>query len=80
MAHPKRFLTLLLLLLQAIGYDMDYTLVQYDVESWEGKAYVYGLQVRGGVAGGRHVHTCTRDVCARAGADLLGPGSMISLF
>lgn len=33
-------------LLQAIGYDMDYTLIHYDVEAWEGKAYAYGLQVR----------------------------------
>lgn len=25
--------------IQAIGYDMDYTLVHYDVEAWEGRAY-----------------------------------------
>lgn len=25
---------------------MDYTLIHYDVEAWEGKAYAYGLQVR----------------------------------
>ncbi len=25
--------------IEAIGYDMDYTLVHYDVEAWEGRAY-----------------------------------------
>ncbi|GAB4817883.1 hypothetical protein N2152v2_004929 [Parachlorella kessleri] len=30
--------------IQAIGYDMDYTTVHYDVRAWEGKAYEYGLQ------------------------------------
>jgi len=29
---------------QAIGYDMDYTLVHYDVDAWEGRAYSYGMQ------------------------------------
>lgn len=26
------------------GYDMDYTLIQYDVNAWEQRAYEYGLQ------------------------------------
>jgi hypothetical protein len=26
------------------GYDMDYTLIHYDVEAWEGRAYQYGLE------------------------------------
>ena len=26
------------------GYDMDYTLVHYDVDAWEGKAFHYMLQ------------------------------------
>ena len=26
------------------GYDMDYTLIHYDVNAWEGKAYAYGLK------------------------------------
>jgi HAD superfamily 5'-nucleotidase-like hydrolase len=30
--------------IQAIGYDMDYTLVHYDVDAWEGRAYSYGMQ------------------------------------
>ncbi len=25
----------------AIGYDMDYTLIHYDVEAWEERAYTY---------------------------------------
>ncbi len=45
-ACPLLPITACPLLLQAIGYDMDYTLIHYDVEAWEGKAYVYGLQVR----------------------------------
>ncbi|EIE26811.1 HAD-superfamily hydrolase [Coccomyxa subellipsoidea C-169] len=36
--------TLNLRSIQAIGYDMDYTLIHYDVNAWEGKAYAYGLQ------------------------------------
>ncbi|KAL4430736.1 hypothetical protein ABPG75_005992 [Micractinium tetrahymenae] len=47
-SQPQRALftnrTLNLRSIQAIGYDMDYTLVHYDVEQWEGKAYAYGLQ------------------------------------
>ncbi len=35
-----------LLLPQVIGYDMDYTCVNYSVEAWEGRAYSYGMQVR----------------------------------
>lgn len=35
-----------LLLQQVIGYDMDYTCVNYSVEAWEGRAYSYGMQVR----------------------------------
>ena len=26
------------------GYDMDYTLIHYDVNAWEGRAYEYGLE------------------------------------
>ncbi len=45
------------------GYDMDYTLIHYDVDAWEGKAYKYGLetlkqQVRGG--GWAVGHSCQR--------------------
>ena len=29
---------------QVIGYDMDYTCVNYNVEAWEGRAYSYGMQ------------------------------------
>ena len=36
--------TLNLRSIQAIGYDMDYTLVHYDVDAWEGKAWVYGMR------------------------------------
>ncbi|CAL8467153.1 g6689 [Coccomyxa elongata] len=36
--------TLNLRSIQTIGYDMDYTLIHYDVNAWEGKAYAYGLQ------------------------------------
>jgi len=28
----------------AIGYDMDYTLIQYDVSQWETLAYSYALK------------------------------------
>lgn len=27
-----------------VGYDMDYTLIHYDVNAWEGKAFYYMLQ------------------------------------
>ncbi|EFN59339.1 hypothetical protein CHLNCDRAFT_56697 [Chlorella variabilis] len=47
-SQPQRALftnrTLNLRSIQAVGYDMDYTLIHYDVEAWEGKAYAYGLQ------------------------------------
>jgi HAD superfamily 5'-nucleotidase-like hydrolase len=33
--------TLNLRTIQAIGYDMDYTLIHYNVDAWEGKAYDY---------------------------------------
>lgn len=33
--------TLNLRSIKAIGYDMDYTLVHYQVEAWEGRAYIY---------------------------------------
>ncbi|GAX76350.1 hypothetical protein CEUSTIGMA_g3796.t1 [Chlamydomonas eustigma] len=36
--------TLNLRSIKAIGYDMDYTLIHYDVEAWEGRAYQYGLE------------------------------------
>ncbi|XXG84710.1 hypothetical protein AAC387_Pa10g2170 [Persea americana] len=35
--------TLNLRSISAIGYDMDYTLIQYDVMAWEGRAYDYGM-------------------------------------
>lgn len=34
--------TLNLRAIRAVGYDMDYTLVDYDVNQWEGRAYEYG--------------------------------------
>ncbi|KAK3278073.1 hypothetical protein CYMTET_13969 [Cymbomonas tetramitiformis] len=36
--------TLNLRSISCIGYDMDYTLVQYNVIAWEGKAYTYGKE------------------------------------
>lgn len=46
--HPERAIfcsrTLNVRAIQAIGYDMDYTMVHYDVNAWEGKAYKYGLE------------------------------------
>lgn len=36
--------TLNLRSIKAIGYDMDYTLIHYDVNAWEGRAYEYGLE------------------------------------
>lgn len=36
--------TLNLRSIRAIGYDMDYTLINYDVDAWEGRAYTYGLE------------------------------------
>ncbi|XP_024520230.1 cytosolic purine 5'-nucleotidase isoform X2 [Selaginella moellendorffii] len=35
--------TLNLRSIAAIGYDMDYTLIQYNVNAWEGRAYKYGM-------------------------------------
>eukprot|EP00252_Welwitschia_mirabilis_P007375 TRINITY_DN18655_c0_g2_i2.p1 TRINITY_DN18655_c0_g2~~TRINITY_DN18655_c0_g2_i2.p1 ORF type:complete len:657 (-),score=140.27 TRINITY_DN18655_c0_g2_i2:17-1987(-) len=35
--------TLNLRSITAIGYDMDYTLIQYSVRAWEGRAYEYGM-------------------------------------
>ncbi|KAH9294405.1 hypothetical protein KI387_040392, partial [Taxus chinensis] len=35
--------TLNLRSITAIGYDMDYTLIQYNVRAWEGRAYEYGM-------------------------------------
>ncbi|KAL4547860.1 hypothetical protein Ndes2526B_g07081 [Nannochloris sp. 'desiccata'] len=47
-AEPQRAVycsrTLNMRAIQAIGYDMDYTLVHYDVDAWEGRAYSYGMQ------------------------------------
>eukprot|EP00898_Chlorokybus_atmophyticus_P002924 jgi/Chlat1/3632/Chrsp237S03610 len=37
--------TLNLRSISTIGYDMDYTLVHYYVEAWEGRAYDYGMQM-----------------------------------
>lgn len=36
--------TLNLRSIQAIGYDMDYTLVHYDVNAWEGRAYDFAMR------------------------------------
>lgn len=50
------------LLLCRAGYDMDYTLIHYDVNAWEGRAYEYGLDsLRQQVGRLCHVtlHTCT---------------------
>ena len=33
--------TLNLRSIQAIGYDMDYTLIHYNVEEWERRSYAY---------------------------------------
>lgn len=30
--------------IKAIGYDLDYTLLHYSVDAWEGRAYAYGLE------------------------------------
>ncbi|XP_047180650.1 cytosolic purine 5'-nucleotidase-like [Vigna umbellata] len=30
--------------ISAIGYDMDYTLVHYNVKAWEGRAYDYCME------------------------------------
>lgn len=51
--HPRGLFcnrTLNLRNIQAVGYDMDYTLVHYHVELWEERAYAYvrqGLAARG---------------------------------
>jgi len=36
--------TLNLRSVKAIGYDMDYTLIHYNVKAWEGLSYEYGLE------------------------------------
>lgn len=36
--------TLNLRSIRAIGFDMDYTLIEYDVMAWEGRAYEYGAR------------------------------------
>ncbi|CAM6048131.1 unnamed protein product [Sphagnum compactum] len=36
--------TLSLRTITTIGYDMDYTLIHYNVKAWEGRAYEYGLK------------------------------------
>ena len=45
--------TLNLRAIRAIGFDMDYTLVHYDVDAWEERAYQYLQQklVERGLAG-----------------------------
>ncbi|PRW58251.1 5 -nucleotidase domain-containing 4 isoform X1 isoform A [Chlorella sorokiniana] len=47
-SQPQRALftnrTLNLRAIEVIGYDLDYTIIHYDVDAWEGKAYMYGLQ------------------------------------
>eukprot|EP00959_Pyramimonas_sp_CCMP1952_P471110 9497870-Pyramimonas_sp.AAC.1 len=30
--------------ISTFAYDMDYTLVAYDVQAWEGRAYQYGIE------------------------------------
>jgi len=50
---------------QVIGYDMDYTCVNYNVEAWEGRAYSYGMQAR--LRRGRTPRTCA-GLLLRAGA------------
>lgn len=35
--------TLNLRSITTIGYDMDYTLIHYNVDAWEGRAYEYGM-------------------------------------
>lgn len=35
--------TLNLRSISVIGYDMDYTLIHYNVMAWEGRAYDYGM-------------------------------------
>ncbi|KXG31815.1 5'-nucleotidase domain-containing protein 4 isoform X1 [Sorghum bicolor] len=35
--------TLNLRSISVVGYDMDYTLIQYNVMAWEGRAYDYGM-------------------------------------
>lgn len=46
--NPQRAIycsrTLNLRSIKAIGYDMDYTLIHYNVDAWEGRAYEYGLE------------------------------------
>ncbi|KAJ0980020.1 hypothetical protein J5N97_015494 [Dioscorea zingiberensis] len=41
--------TLNLRSISAIGYDMDYTLIHYNVMAWEGRAYDYGMANLGGM-------------------------------
>ncbi|GFH06129.1 uncharacterized protein HaLaN_00708, partial [Haematococcus lacustris] len=45
--NPQRAIycsrTLNLRSIKAIGYDMDYTLIHYSVDAWEGRAFAYGL-------------------------------------
>ncbi|GJN06145.1 hypothetical protein PR202_ga23845 [Eleusine coracana subsp. coracana] len=36
--------TLNLRSISVIGYDMDYTLIHYNVKAWEGRAYDYGME------------------------------------
>eukprot|EP00798_Chlamydomonas_sp_ICE-L_P002058 gene2058-18236_t len=46
--NPQRAIycsrTLNMASIKAIGYDMDYTLIHYDVNAWEGRAYECGLE------------------------------------
>lgn len=41
--------TLNLRSIRAIGFDMDYTLIEYNVMAWEGKAYEYGAPPAQGI-------------------------------
>ncbi|KIZ07124.1 hypothetical protein MNEG_0828 [Monoraphidium neglectum] len=36
--------TLNLRSIKCIGFDLDYTLIHYDVDAWEGRAYEYGVE------------------------------------
>ena len=31
--------------IQVVGFDMDYTLIQYNVTAWEGRSYEYGALI-----------------------------------
>jgi hypothetical protein len=57
--------TLNLRSIKAIGYDMDYTLIHYDVNAWEGLAYEVALQNlrQQGIPGARTLRGVTGVTC-----------------